>query len=555
MYEEKTNVIDIIREHISLLLEKSNIKKRYRETLLSPKSMSFFFTACTDVSYDSENNLMFLHALGSATMNQTFVSYLIETYPTFTSAQITNMKINFFKDSPNKIAEYAITLGFDKIIMYNTLKLKVITMKMIQKVFESIIGAIELIINKEYKQGIGFNVVRKVCYFVYNNIGDISNEIDSITILKELYQQSKLNKHVQLIEFTKDVDNIFKIELYDKFFDSKTKIGEGFSRQKAVAHNEAAKQALVFFSNKGIIPKKKYITVTRIDPQFLYYAPRDKSFTSFILNLLQPISIIKDLTLDESDMKVFAKAFTHPDANPDPTANFEVLETLGDNLANKCVLWYLSSRFPQLNCPYGIDIMTKMKINIIQTSGYSKIAEELGFFPFISAQRNLGINEKKKLLEDVFEATIAAIELVLDHKYKRGFGFIVCYRLLSLILDKEEISINYEEIVDARTRLKETFDLFKAIKIRYDTKVVEKDEKDEKDIEFVSYLFESRNVGKDMEGKDIFSKSQKIGNPPIFGKGITTQEAEENLAKKAIEYYKSIGIVKRIPNEYLKFCI
>jgi hypothetical protein len=60
---------------------------------------------------------------------------------------------------------------------------------------------------EEFKEGLGYIVVRKLCYFVYSMI-DISNENDPITLLKELYQ-SELNGHIQKIEFTKDEENIF----------------------------------------------------------------------------------------------------------------------------------------------------------------------------------------------------------------------------------------------------------------------------------------------------------------------------------------------------------
>lgn len=537
-----------IKNCIGLLLDKANIKQKYIKVLLSPKSLSYLSTACTDASDNNENNLLFLHSLGSVTMNQTFVAYLVETYPTYTSAQITNMKKNFFKDYPNKIAEYAMSIGVDKLLIYDSSKIKAVTTKMVQKVFEAIIGAIELVINKEFKEGLGYIVVRKLCYFVYSMI-DISNENDPITLLKELYQ-SELNGHIQKIEFTKDEENIFKAEIYDEFEVKgklrKLKVGEGFGRQKAIAQDEASKVALGYFKEQGIVRKPKHVNVKHIDPSLIHHAPRDERFTTFILHLLH---IVKDVKLDRDDMEIFAKAFTHPDANPDPKQNFEVLETLGDNLANKCVLWYLSSRFPQLNGPHGIDIMTKMKINIIQTSGYSTIAHELGFYDFISAQRNLSVTDTRKLLEDVFEATFAAIELVLDRKYKRGMGFIVCYRLLSMILDKKDIRISYEEIVDARTRLKETFDLYKNIKVKFETRCKANDQ------DCTSYLYEARVNGKDQEDKDTYGPFIQVGDRTFNGKGATKAESEENLAKKAIEYYKSIGIVKRIPNEYLKFCV
>ena len=550
---------DQIKNCIGLLLKAALIKKKYINVLLSPKSLSYLSTAFTDISDNNENNLAFLHSLGSVTMNQTFVSYLVETYPTYTSAQITNMKKNFFKDYPiNKIAEYAMTIGVDKLIIYNSLKIKVLTTKIIQNVFEAIIGAIELIINKEFKEGLGCIIVRKLCYFVYNMI-NISSDNDPITLLKELYQ-TELNGHIQRIKFTKDEDNIFKAEIIDEFefVDRvtgkekirKIKIGEGFGRQKAIAQDEASKNALNYFKEQGIVKKQKNVLENLIDPRLIHNAPRDANFASFILNLLHRVSIVKDLKLDKGDMEIFAKAFTHPDANPDPNKNFEVLETLGDNLTNKCVLWYLSARFPQLNGPHGIDIMTKMKINIIQTSGYSTIASKLGFYQFISAQKNLNVIDINKLLEDVFEATFAAIEIVLDHKYKRGMGFIVCYRLLSMILDDEDINISYEKIVDARTRLKETFDLYKNKKIRFETRC-----KYLNNQYCTSYLYESTVNGKDLDGKDTYGPFIQVGDHTFNGKAFTKAEAEENLAIKALAYYKSLGFVKRIPNEYLKFCI
>ena len=275
---------DQIKNCIGLLLKAALIKKKYINVLLSPKSLSYLSTAFTDISDNNENNLAFLHSLGSVTMNQTFVSYLVETYPTYTSAQITNMKKNFFKDYPiNKIAEYAMTIGVDKLIIYNSLKIKVLTTKIIQ---------------------------------------------------------------------------------------------------------------------------------------------------------------------------------------------------------------------------------------------------------------------------NVFEATFAAIEIVLDHKYKRGMGFIVCYRLLSMILDDEDINISYEKIVDARTRLKETFDLYKNKKIRFETRC-----KYLNNQYCTSYLYESTVNGKDLDGKDTYGPFIQVGDHTFNGKAFTKAEAEENLAIKALAYYKSLGFVKRIPNEYLKFCI
>ena len=45
-----------IKNCIGSLLKTANIKKKYREVLLSPKSLSYLSTACTDASDNNENN-------------------------------------------------------------------------------------------------------------------------------------------------------------------------------------------------------------------------------------------------------------------------------------------------------------------------------------------------------------------------------------------------------------------------------------------------------------------------------------------------------------------
>ena len=58
---------------------------------------------------------------------------------------------------------------------------------------------------------------------------------------------------------------------------------------------------------------------------------------------------------------------------------------------------------------------------------------------------------------------------------------------------------NYEEIVDARTRLKETLDLFKTIKIKYDKPI-------KNGFEYISSILESRFI----ENTDRFTPFYRI---------------------------------------------
>ena len=97
-----------------------------------------------------------------------------------------------------------------------------------------------------------------------------------------------------------------------------------------------------------------------------YLAKRDHTFKEMIEKVLQNRISQKyiDMILTKEGMTYFSKAFTH--SSVDPNNNYEFLETLGDLTLNKCVLFYLCRRFPQLNCPAGSDMISKLKINTIK---------------------------------------------------------------------------------------------------------------------------------------------------------------------------------------------
>ena len=44
--------------------------------------------------------------------------------------------------------------------------------------------------------------------------------------------------------------------------------------------------------------------------------------------------------------------------------NYEPIEILGDSIVNCCIVWYLSRRFPQLNCQDGVKIIARLKIDM-----------------------------------------------------------------------------------------------------------------------------------------------------------------------------------------------
>ena len=518
------------------ILKQSKIKKKYIDTLMSPESISFYHTVFTDPSFDKENNYLYVKTLGTLSVHKIIVWYFSRMYPDSNPKILSQMKNNFLHQY--LFGEYVEKLGFQNFILFNPNEQK-ISLNLLQLVFDAFIGATELLINKKHK-GIGFFIVEKICTSILENnefnIGGLIKS-DSKTKLKELLQVKRMFLETKE---SRDSQGIFLIEL----FLDRVKRGEGRGKKIIDAEQIASQEVLDYLRSIGIF-KEKVEKMKYIDARLIYKAPRDIHFVNFISNLLKTVYFLKDLELDQDDISIFAKAFTHPDVSKD---NYEFLETLGDNTNNKCVLWYLSNRFPQLNCPDGIDIITKLKINIIKTESFSAFAEELSFFNYISLYKKdqLGNWEQKEILEDVFEAFFAAVEIVVNKKYKYGMGYIACYKLMSSILDKKEYSLQYNDLVLSKTRLKELFDARKDIQIKYSKPefVIQQNDKI-----YTSFILEAKVVD------ERVSEFRKIGNPPIFGKGYTDKQAEEDVSKKAIEYYKSMNIIKHIPKEYLKFCV
>ncbi|QHR78497.1 RNase III [Lymphocystis disease virus 4] len=157
--------------------------------------------------------------------------------------------------------------------------------------------------------------------------------------------------------------------------------------------------------------------------------------------------------------KELTQAFTPPSV--DPITNYESLEILGDGVAAYFLPMYFYKSFPQLQNPKGVKAIARLKINYASRRSFSGIAKFLGFWPHIKKPKNLKINQKK-LLEDVFEAFLGAVCLILDNHFNiEGIGTAVCYNFLKSIFDGMTIEINYKALFDPKTRLKELTDKHK----------------------------------------------------------------------------------------------
>lgn len=157
------------------------------------------------------------------------------------------------------------------------------------------------------------------------------------------------------------------------------------------------------------------------------------------------------------NIAIYEEAFTSPSINK--VRNYEMFEHLGDATVNKFLVSYFIKRFPQLDCPSGVKIVARLKINYASKQSFYTIANNLGFWPFIVASPQVKATKKKALLEDVLEAFIGATEYIIDSRYQHtGIGYVVVARVLKQIFDRITISLAYEDLYDPKSRIKEYFD-------------------------------------------------------------------------------------------------
>lgn len=195
----------------------------------------------------------------------------------------------------------------------------------------------------------------------------------------------------------------------------------------------------------------------------IYYGIRDYRFKGFLKFLLKPTGLTKQQinVLLDKNINLYEQVFTHESVHPE--FNYEFFEFLGDGTLNKAISWYLARRFPELSCSMGKAVLTRLKINLVSKKSFSKYAHRLNFWKFISISQYERETKMNKILEDVFEAFFGLTEFLIDQDIAFGLGYQMCYNMIKSFMDTDDISLKYEVIFDAKTRLKEIFDCFKEL--------------------------------------------------------------------------------------------
>jgi len=276
----------------------------------------------------------------------------------------------------------------------------------------------------------------------------------------------------------------------------------------------------------------------------IYNGIRGPPFRDFIRSLLKirkfkKITKAIDLITDEEGMKKYDLVFTHPSA--DETKNYEFYETLGDQILNTSIVWYLFRRFPQLENPKGSDVLSRLKINLVSKKMFSELAKKLGFWPFISASVEVRSNEMKQCLEDTFEAFFGMTALLLDQRKRRGVGPSICYDIIEKIFEDVEISLKYEDLFDPKTRLGELF------RDRGNT---------ERGIGKFVYEYEKvpTQDGHELVKTLVYRNFDNRGRPGKMLVGTGTKalkkDAEQEASKEAIHNLNKLGFKKDVPQIY-----
>jgi len=228
-------------------------------------------------------------------------------------------------------------------------------------------------------------------------------------------------------------------------------------------------------SNKNFLPmpiqhaddKKRKIrlkkSVLNWNASLHEHNPED--YYKFIYTLLSNYGLLSDEEIDkilnEEGMKVMTSAVTHWSVGEE-VDDYEVWETLGDVTLNKIMVWYMFRRFPEATSE---ELTEAKKINVSKGQ-FPVYAHTLNLPQYVryrsvnyqSGKNVLTISLDKSIKEDTFEAFFGALEYLIDSRIILGSGYIVCYNIVSHILDQQQMTIDLSKIKDSITQLKEIFD-------------------------------------------------------------------------------------------------
>lgn len=215
-------------------------------------------------------------------------------------------------------------------------------------------------------------------------------------------------------------------------------------------------------------------------------------------------------------------------AKNNPSCNYEYWEILGDALLTKLVVWYIPKRFPQLRNKEGVQLISQLKAQIISCQSYASLAMKLKFHEIIDICPELMMDMPVSLLEDVFEAFFGFTEHYWNVYTKSNQGHVLCSKILTTLLDKEQYSLEFEDLFDPIQRLVQ-------LQQKHKLDIVEEND--------TAGLYKKSN---------IFLNTTDGKKPLGFGRAHTIADAKKIACTVAIQSLEHLNYSLETPELYTK---
>ncbi len=289
-----------------------------------------------------------------------------------------------------------------------------------------------------------------------------------------------------------------------------------------------------------------------MESQPIHRGSRGADFREVVLSFLRRGGLTQehiDRLSDDSAMRIWGMVFTARCAHP--TENYELYETLGDGVANNALVYYLVRRFPEINCPDGVPVLARLKINLVSKDTFRTLNEQhLGFWPYITAAEETRQKHQKTLLEDTFEAAMGALVWMVDDRIYHGAGFAIAYNIIESLFNLMTISLSYDDLFDAKTRLKEMVDAFKLRGPVFNGRRLPP-------IGDIEYRRADRQPHGGQHGVSVYrieSRTPRSESLLSSAQGTCQKDAEQKAADIAVKKLRTMGYVNPPKEAYARFC-
>ena len=247
--------------------------------------------------------------------------------------------------------------------------------------------------------------------------------------------------------------------------------------------------------------------------------------------------ILKNYGVEENfrDVNMYRKAFVHKSYCTRKNENFvngnvncpldciplqeesnERLEFFGDSILNMVVADYLFERYPDENEGF----LTRMRTKLVNGKMLAFLSEKVGFSKHVLISKQIeegGGRGNLNILEDTFEAFIAALYLDMGHKG------LECAK--DWIISVIESYIDFSELIKQNNNYKDMF--LKHYQQNYSS---------------IPKFFEMNVVNSNTNGKLYTICIKDLdGNIISIGRGGNKKDAENDAARQALNQYTDSG--------------